>query len=33
MSYGESLPGTSRPDIYQDLSTRNVREVITTDSY
>jgi prepilin-type N-terminal cleavage/methylation domain-containing protein/prepilin-type processing-associated H-X9-DG protein len=32
-SYGESLLGTSRPGVYQALSTRNVGEVISADAY
>jgi prepilin-type N-terminal cleavage/methylation domain-containing protein/prepilin-type processing-associated H-X9-DG protein len=32
-SYGEPLLGTSRPGVYQALSTRNVGEVISGDAY
>jgi prepilin-type N-terminal cleavage/methylation domain-containing protein/prepilin-type processing-associated H-X9-DG protein len=32
-SYGESLLGSSRPGVYQALTTRNVGEVISSDAY
>jgi prepilin-type N-terminal cleavage/methylation domain-containing protein/prepilin-type processing-associated H-X9-DG protein len=32
-SYGEPLLGTSRPGVYQALSTRNVGEIISSDAY
>jgi prepilin-type N-terminal cleavage/methylation domain-containing protein/prepilin-type processing-associated H-X9-DG protein len=32
-SYGEPLLGSSRPGVFQALSTRNVGEVISSDSY